>query len=52
MDEGIADALDFIAAKAKLLAYEYRNGKLWEGDLDRGLADINEALRNIPPEKR
>ncbi len=40
MNEVLAARLDLISAKAKILATSYREGKLWEGDLSRGLDDI------------
>jgi hypothetical protein len=52
MDESIAIRLELIAAKAKVLASDYKNGKLWEGDLNRGLGEISEQLGLIPREKR
>jgi hypothetical protein len=52
MNESIAVRLDLIAAKAKQLALDYRQGKLWEGDLDRGKGEISEQLHNIPSERR
>lgn len=36
--------LDVIAAKAKQLAYDCRYGKLWEGDLARGLSEMHEQM--------
>lgn len=39
--------LEVIAAKAKQLAYDVKHGKLWEGDLARGLSDIHEQLRYV-----
>lgn len=52
MDESIAARLDLIAAKARQLALDYRNGKLWDGDLDRGKSEIYTQLQNIPQERR
>jgi hypothetical protein len=52
VDESIAARLDLIAAKAKQLALDYRNGRLWEGDLDRGLGEIRQQLHSIPREQR
>ena len=51
MDESIAARLDLIAAKAKQLAIDYRNGKLWDGDLSRGMCEIGQQLNNIPRER-
>lgn len=39
--------LALIAAKAQQLATDYRNGKLWPGDLSRGLGEIQETIRKI-----
>lgn len=44
MNEVLASRLDLIAAKAKIMASDYRNGRMWEGDLSRGL---DELLREI-----
>jgi hypothetical protein len=51
MDEAIAIRLELMAAKAKQLAHDYRHGKLWEGDLDRGLSEIGAQLHSIPRER-
>ena len=50
MNESIAARLELIAAKAKQLAMDYRNGRLWEGDLAKGKSEIGEQLNNIPRE--
>lgn len=42
--EMVAMRLDLIAAKAKQMAEDVKHGRLWEGDLSRGLADIQEQL--------
>lgn len=51
MDESIAVRLELAAAKAKQLALDYRNGKLWDGDLDRGKSEIISQLSQIRKEK-
>lgn len=43
--------LEVIAAKAKQLAYDCRHGKLWKGDLARGLTDIHEQLSWVHEER-
>lgn len=40
MNDAVSMRLELIAAKAKMLAYEYKNGKLWPGDLERGLGEL------------
>jgi len=42
--ETAAMHLESVAAQAKSLADDARKRKLWEGDLSRGIASINEAL--------
>jgi hypothetical protein len=42
--EMVAMRLDLIAAKAKQMSEDVKHGRLWEGDLSRGLADIQEQL--------
>lgn len=42
--EMVVIQLELVAAKAKALAMELKNGKLWEGDLSNGLATIGAAL--------
>ena len=37
-------ALKLIAAKAQKLAYDLENGKLWEGQLADGIAEIRSQL--------
>ena len=37
--------LELISAKAKALAEDYKENKLWEGDLSKGLAEIGETLQ-------
>jgi hypothetical protein len=45
MDERVALYLELIAAKAKQLAEDYKRARLWDGDLQRGLGEINEQLQ-------
>lgn len=47
MDEVILARLELIAAKAKTLALDYKNGKLWPGDLDRNLDYIKSEINRI-----
>lgn len=37
--------LELAAAKAKQLAEDLKHGRLWEGDLSRGIGEINEQLK-------
>lgn len=39
--------LELIAAKARQLAMDLKEGKLWEGDLSRGMSEIHEQLRYV-----
>ena len=43
-NESIVARLELISSKAKILAEDYRNGRLWDSDLSRGLDDL---LREI-----
>lgn len=36
--------LELAAAKAKQLAHDSKNNKLWPGDLRNGIAEITDAL--------
>jgi len=47
MNEIIAARLDLIAAKAKILAADYRAGRQWPTDLSRGLSELGVELENI-----
>ena len=40
-------ALNVIANKAKQLAYDVEHHKLWEGDLKKGVAELNEQLSRV-----
>jgi len=46
----VAARLDLIAAKAKILAEDYKNNRMWEGDLTRGLSQIESEVRAIQRE--
>lgn len=37
-------ALKLIAAKAEKLGYDLENNKLWDGELERGLVEIQKSL--------
>lgn len=50
--EVIAARLDLIAARAKVLANEYRQNKLWEGELTTGLRDIQSQIESVQRESR
>lgn len=39
--------LDLIAAKAKQLAEDVRNGRLWEGQLSEGLSELQQQLSQV-----
>lgn len=40
----VAARLELIAAKAKVMAADYKNGRMWDGELSKGLDDL---LREI-----
>lgn len=50
--ENVQLRLELIAAKAKQLAADVKNGKLWPGDLSAGLHDIHEQLAHVGQEAR
>jgi hypothetical protein len=50
--ELIATRLELIAAKAKALAMDFKNGKLWEGELSKGIADIRHELEKVSSDAR
>ena len=37
--------VELIAAKAKQLAHDVKNGRLWEGELSSGLGEISQQLQ-------
>lgn len=39
--------LDLIAARAKLLAEDFRRDRLWGGDLSKGISEIEETIRKM-----
>ena len=39
--------LELLAAKAKQLAEDYKNGRLWEGELSRGLGELQQTINKI-----
>jgi hypothetical protein len=43
--------LELVAAKAKQLAHDVKNGKLWPGDLSNGLSEIFETLRKVETDR-
>jgi hypothetical protein len=45
--EDAAMRLDVIAAKAKQLAEDLRNHRLWEGETSQGLQEIRDQLNKI-----
>lgn len=40
----MANRLELVASRARVLADDVRQGKLWGGKLERGIADIQHAL--------
>ena len=50
--ENVSLRLDLIAAKARQLASDVRTGRLWEGDLARGLSEIREQLQQAEQSAR
>jgi hypothetical protein len=49
--EMAAVRLELVAAKAKQLAEDLKNGRLWEGDLSRGIREIHEQLSQVTERK-
>jgi hypothetical protein len=50
-EEDAALRLQLVSAKARQLAQDLERGRLWDGELARGLREINEQLERIqvPP---
>jgi len=46
----VASRLDLVAAKARILAEDDKNNSVWEGDLARGLSQIESEVRAIQRE--
>jgi hypothetical protein len=46
-DDIVAARLDLIAAKARILAEQYKNNQHWDGDLRRGLDEIEREIASI-----
>lgn len=44
VNETVAARLEFVAAKARILVNEYRAGRLWEGELSRGLDELRSEI--------
>lgn len=44
--------LELAAAKAKQLAEDFKRGRLWPGDLEHGIGEVQEALRKASSEAR
>jgi hypothetical protein len=42
--------LELIAAKARILCEDYKNNKLWDVDLTKGLVDIETEIKSIRSE--
>lgn len=51
-DDHVAMRLDLIAARAAQLASDVRSGRLWGGDLSKGLQDIHEQMRHLGSDPR
>lgn len=47
MNDDVADRLELIAAKARVLVNDYRQGKLWDGDLSRGLQELKKEIDQV-----
>jgi hypothetical protein len=50
--EIVSMRLELIAAKAKQLASDVKNHKLWEGDLQKGICELQEQLTQVSNEAR
>ncbi len=46
-NELIEARLNIIAYKARILADNYKNNQLWDGDLSRGLDELETEIRAI-----
>lgn len=44
--------LELVAAKAKQLAQDVKNGRLYRGDLSHGIGECHENLRRASAESR
>ena len=45
--EAVILRLELIAAKAKQLASDLKNNKLWEGDIQSGVSEICDQARQL-----
>lgn len=45
--EQVATYLDLIAARAKSIARDSRDGRLWNGEISKGLREIRETLEKV-----
>lgn len=45
MDESVVVRLKLIASKANQLALDLERGRLWEGDLSKGINEISKQLQ-------
>lgn len=52
MSEDTTLRLELVAAKAKQLAEDNKRGKLWPGDLERGLQELYEQLSRAQQDAR
>lgn len=51
-NEMVAMRLELVAAKAKQLAEDCKRGKLWPGDLQRGISEMEGQLATACQEAR
>lgn len=52
MDSITTARLEIIAAKARILADKAKGNQFWEGELDRGLAEIEREVASIRSDNR
>lgn len=52
MSDMVAVRLELIAAKAKQLAQDVKDARLWCGELSKGLAEIRQQLNLAEDESR
>ena len=50
--EIVSVRLELIAAKAKQLASDVKNGKLWEGELSQGIGEIQQQVSQVVQDAR
>lgn len=47
----VAARLELIAAKAKVMAADYKDGRMWDGDLSKGLDDLLREITHVRNER-